>query len=269
MHGLTPAPRLQMKFRSQADDDVNGNDFINRCVGPNATRWYPHFKRFFAVQKLVVKVVPKREDNPNWKVGDFLAWILTVSINAWICERNISVDKQTLCFHGRHPDKLRITYKREGDRFQCDSLCNDGYTYAFYFRNDPPTKHDVNMGLSPIHSRVMFLFDTLKEKYHTCGMEYLYTSARFCKDAYNHPNKVMCHGVAGRSGRGIPSFILQDEVTNLKDQLKVLGTVKATDLKGDANCFNLCSVYVYDTKPVHFMTMSNDSIEWIKNNCKV
>ena len=38
MHGLAPAPRLQMKFRIQADDEVNGKDFINRCVGPNATR---------------------------------------------------------------------------------------------------------------------------------------------------------------------------------------------------------------------------------------
>ena len=115
----------------------------------------------------------------------------------------------------------------------------------------------------------MFLFDTLKEKYHTCGMDNLYTSTRVCKDTYNHPNKVMCHGVARRSGRGIPSFVLQDEVTNLKDQLKVRGTVKAVELKGDANCPNLCSVSMYDTKPVHFMTMAKDRIEWIKKKCKV
>ena len=72
MHGLAPSPRLKMKFRSQADDDVNGNDFINRCVGPNATCWYRHFKLFFVVQNPVVKVMPKREEDPNWKVGDFL-----------------------------------------------------------------------------------------------------------------------------------------------------------------------------------------------------
>ena len=78
MHGLAPAPRIQMKSRSQADDDVNGNNFISRCVGPNATRRYSHFKRFFAVQNSVVKVMPKREEDPNWKDGDFLAWILTV-----------------------------------------------------------------------------------------------------------------------------------------------------------------------------------------------
>ena len=125
-----------MKLRSQADDDVNGNDFINHCVGPNETRLYRHFKRFFAVQNSVVKVMPKREEDPNWKVGDFLAWILTVLINTWTCGQSVSVDEQTLRFQGRHPDKLHITYKREGERFQCDALCNDGYTYAFYFRNE-------------------------------------------------------------------------------------------------------------------------------------
>ena len=58
-------------------------------------------------------------------------------------------------------------------------------------------------------------------------------------------------------------------MTNLKDQLKVRGTVKAAELKGDANCPNLCSVSVYDTKPVHFMTMANDRIEWIKKKRKI
>ena len=100
-----------MKLRSQADDDVNGNDFINRFVGKNATRRYHHFKRFFAVQNPVVKFMPKREEDTNWKVGDFLAWILTVSINAWIFGRSISVDEKTLRFQGRHPEKLCITYK--------------------------------------------------------------------------------------------------------------------------------------------------------------
>ena len=56
---------------------------------------------------------------------------------------------------------------------------------------------------------------------------------------------------------------------NLKDQLKVRGIVKAVELKWDANCPNMCAVSVYDTKPVRFMTMSNDRIEWIKNKRKV
>ena len=49
----------------------------------------------------------------------------------------------------------------------------------------------------------------------------------------------------------------------------VQGTVKSVELKGGANCPNLCAVSVYDTKPVHFMTMANDRIKWINKKRKV
>jgi hypothetical protein len=48
-----------------------------------------------------------------------------------------SVDEMTIGFQGSHKDKRRITYKAEGDGFQCDALCQEGYCYQHYFRNDP------------------------------------------------------------------------------------------------------------------------------------
>ena len=36
--------------------------------------------------------------------------------------------------------KLRISYKREGDGFQCDALCDEGYTFSFYFRHGDAPK---------------------------------------------------------------------------------------------------------------------------------
>mmetsp|Transcript_3515 Transcript_3515/g.5447 ORF Transcript_3515/g.5447 Transcript_3515/m.5447 type:complete len:534 (-) Transcript_3515:133-1734(-) len=36
-NGLSPSPRIEMKFRSQRDDPVNGSDFICRCFGPGGT----------------------------------------------------------------------------------------------------------------------------------------------------------------------------------------------------------------------------------------
>ena len=47
----------------------------------------------------------------------------------------ISVDEQTISFKGRHADKFRINYRKEGDGFQCDAICADGYKFSIYFRN--------------------------------------------------------------------------------------------------------------------------------------
>ena len=67
--------------------------------------------------------------------------------------------------------------------------------------------------------------------------------------------KVKLHGVAQKSGRGLPSSIIQDEVQNCAEQDKVRGTVLAAELRGDDACPSLLAVSVYDTKPVHFLTM--------------
>ena len=58
-------------------------------------------------------------------------------------------------------------------------------------------------------------------------------------------------------------------MTNLKDQMKFWGTVQAAEMKGEANCPNLCAVSMYDKKPVNFMTMASERIEWIKKKRKV
>ena len=40
----------------------------------------------------------------------------------WDSERYLSIDKQTIGFHGRYNDKLRITFKDAGDGFQYDAF---------------------------------------------------------------------------------------------------------------------------------------------------
>ena len=118
------------------------------------------------------------------------------------------------------------------------------------------------MGLSPLHSRTMALFDSLEDDYHHVGMDNLYNSAAFCRAAYNHPRKVLCHGVTRKSGRGIPSCVFQEEIQNKNEQRLVRGTAKAAVLEGDPNCPNLITSSVYDTKPVHYLSMVSESIEW-------
>ena len=53
-HGLSPSPRIELKFRSQHQDKVHGNDFIHRSFGPNSERRHKHFKAFFHVKTLTL-----------------------------------------------------------------------------------------------------------------------------------------------------------------------------------------------------------------------
>jgi hypothetical protein len=95
---------------------VQGNDFIAGMFGSNSVRRLKHCKAFFAVQNLLI-LPPSRRTNPNFKVDHFLNWIRTVGMTAWNLGQTFSIDEQTIGFQGKHQDKLRITYKKEGDGF--------------------------------------------------------------------------------------------------------------------------------------------------------
>ena len=73
-------------------------------------------------------------------------------MRAWRLGHDISGDEQTIGFQGRHADKLRITYKAEGDGFQCDAICDAGYTWTFFFRNKPAPQKWIRLGYLPLHS---------------------------------------------------------------------------------------------------------------------
>ena len=66
-------------------------------------------------------------------------------MEAWVYE-------QTVGFKGNHADKQRISYKREGDGFLIDTLCEDGYMYTIYARNMPAPKKYIDRKISPLNS---------------------------------------------------------------------------------------------------------------------
>ena len=111
---------------------------------------------------------------------------------------------------------------------------------------------------------MLYLFDSLKDDYHQCGMDNLYNSAKFCRAAYLHNKKVLCHGVTRKQGRGVPECVKQVEVTRQSEQIRVRGNVKATILMGDDGVPCLIASSVYDTKPVHYLSMESGRIEWIE-----
>ena len=268
LQGLCPSPRVEMKFRSQQQDKVHGNDFVYRSFGPKAERRHRHFKAFFATQDPRIDP-PPRDKEPNWKVRPLLTWINFIFPALWLLACAFSVDEMTMGFKGQHKDKKRITYKAEGDGFQADALCQDGFTYQIHMRNDrAPTKY-LKQGLSPLHARVMGLFDSIVDDNHQCAMDNLYNSGAFCKAAYNHRQKVLCHGVTRMGMRGIPKHVQQLEVKNRKEQMAVRGTVRAAVLEGDPDCPNLVASSVYDAKPVHYLSMVSDELKWMEVNKSV
>ena len=107
----------------------------------------------------------------------------------------------------------------------------------------------------------MDLFDDVTDEYHECGVDNLYMAAKFFIDAYNHTKKIKLHGATCKSGRRLPEYITQEELNNRKKQGKVRGTVIAVDLVGISKCPSLIAVCVYDTKPVHFLSMAVENIK--------
>ena len=50
------------------------------------------------------------------------------------------VDEQKISFQGNYSENLRITYKAEGGGFKSDYIYDNGFTYPFYFINEPALK---------------------------------------------------------------------------------------------------------------------------------
>lgn len=126
----------------------------------------------------------------------------------------------TMKFQGKHVDKRKITYKNEGGGFQADALCQDDFTYQIFMRNDPAPLKYIIEGLLSLHSRVMALFDVLRDGYHNCAMDHLYNLAVFYKKGFNHKFNVLCHGVTRKRMHGIPSSVKQEEVKIARNKSK-------------------------------------------------
>jgi hypothetical protein len=262
LHGLAPSPRISYKFKDQGMDPVNGNDFVKESFGTNAEKKWKMWKLFFGIQD-PRKATPSKKTHPNWKVDPFLAWMQNVFRLAWHFGKFGACDEQVIGFTGKHEDKQRINYKDEGDGFLVDSVAEAGYTYCFFFRNQPAPNHYIRQGYSPTHARVLHLFDLLPSKNHVIGLDNLFMSVKLCTAAYSGKNQVQIHGVVRRTGRGVPACVLQEFQKNPKEADKVRGTIKAAVLEGDPSCPSLICMSYYDAKDVYFMSTAATEIKWV------
>ena len=70
LHGLSPPPQIEIKFHTQEQDKLNGNDFTANTLSSNpctTTRRHKMFKAFLALQDPRT-ITPPQDKYPNWKV---------------------------------------------------------------------------------------------------------------------------------------------------------------------------------------------------------
>ena len=143
LHDIVPSPQIEMKLDSSKINPANGNDFCSNSFGSNPRLRHKYFKLYLACVD-PLKQTPSRKTHPNQKCQPIFKHIINICKAAIILGQYISADEQTVGCKGRHPDIIRINFKKEGDGFQCDSICSDGYTYIFYFHSQPDPKKYLN-----------------------------------------------------------------------------------------------------------------------------
>ena len=69
--------------------------------------------------------------------------------------------------------------------------------------------------------------------------------------------------MACKAGKGIPRCVLQEKEKNHIAQQSAQSTVKVAVLEGDPVCTNIIASSVYDTNPVHYLSMVYELIQWV------
>ncbi len=102
--------------------------------------------------------------------------------------KNFSVDKQTCKMQGQSEYKTRCgKFKQIGDGLQTDCVADDGYTYDFYFCNEPVPKKWMDKGVCPMHCCLLHIFERLPNVGHFCKMDNLFMSVGLAREAYSLP----------------------------------------------------------------------------------
>ena len=79
----------------------------------------------------------------------------------------------------------------------------------------------------------------------------------------------MVLGVTRKGDRGVPKCIEQLDVTKKEDLAKARGTLKVSELVGNAQMKGLVAISLYDSKPVYLMTTASEEIVWVKKERKL
>ena len=203
------------------------------------------------------------EKTPMYKLEPLLSYVRYKWKRGWRPGKNVALDEMTIGFKGRCAMVTRIKYKKEGDGFQCDCICEDGYCYTFWFRCDVPPRPAPD-DVSARDNRCLWLVEQLPGMWYNLWMDNLFTSFKFGKMLADRQCLFggTCQTV---DWRGLHSKVVQKEEKTAKGKAEKRGTILAS-YRSDglpANCEIICTSY-YDEesdKPFHMMSNIIESVE--------
>ncbi len=177
--------------------------------------------------------------------------------------KGFSIDAQSCKMQGKSKYKTRCgKFKRLGDAIQMDAIANNGYTWDFYFHNEPINQELLAMGLCPMHCHLITMFCNSVELGHHCTMDNLFNSVKLSRAAYSIEKPVLVHGVLRKTGRGaLPMVFLEEKTSKAAEAAR--GTVKAAVLKGDSLSSDLVVASCFDQKPFYMISHNCESIGWM------
>ena len=131
-NGLAPKPDITKWFEGSSTDQLLGSDFIAPLMNkrlprggnvPGIRRWR-HFWCFLCLYDFRQNAKDAAAKDPLWKIRLMLHHLNKQARLMWVTGKSLSVDEQTIAFKGKSSMKLWILYKKEGDGFQCNTICN-------------------------------------------------------------------------------------------------------------------------------------------------
>ena len=125
------------------------------------------------------------------------------------------------------------------------------------------------LNISALYVRVLGLFGILQDMFHMFGCDNLYISVNLCKEAYNHHSKVIINAMCRHFGRGFPSVVIQREVKIPGKKKRVNGMVTDAILVRDPLLSDLVAICVHDTKPISFLSMCCETVQWVKKSRQI
>ena len=195
------------------------------------------------------------EKTPLNKLEPMLSYMRYCWEKSWRVGKNISLDEMTVGFKGRCAMVTRIKYKKEGDGFQCDCICEDGYCFTFWFRCDKPPR-PAPIDVSERDNRCAWLVERLPGMWYNLWMDNLFTSFKFGKMLADR--QCLFGGTCQTADwRGLHSKVIQVEQKSAKGKAEKRGTILASYRSEGMpeNCEVVCASY-YDEqsdKPFHMM----------------